>query len=214
MNRSQALIPAVIALGGVLMGFALGALSCGPGPSTGARPLGAALSPPTADPNLEALLEEVRALGERISELVAARPMTAPSAATPSHTPTERVDAAPTAEITRVLDRCAELVERLERRTKAPGHRELSLGTPGASREKFLEYDLSAPDTDNQLHRDHLLLSYQQILDRYGAPDSVSSSKDGSVFWLYSNVAAGRTATTWHFTFLDGLVMRSGGNAQ
>lgn len=208
MNRSPSVFPALFALAGVLLGFALGALSCGPGPGVGTPPIGPALSPPGADPDFAALLREVRALGDRIAELAAARPTTAVPAATPERAPVEGTGQVTTTELSQLLERCAGLVERLERRTGGTERRDLTLVIPGATKKRFNEYNRHEDDAEDRFSSDHLLWSYQQVLDRYGTPDSISTMDKGRVYWRYDLVLSNGDEETTSFYFTDGLVMR------
>ncbi len=54
--------------------------------------------------------------------------------------------------------------------------------------------------------QDHVLLSYQEILDAYGQPDKVEYLKDGSVLWAYQ-FEPDNERPALKFKFGDGLVV-------
>ena len=207
MARSPAVFPALITLAAVLFGFILGAVSCGSALGPSAPPIEAALSPPGEDPNLAALLREVRALGDRISAIAVARPTAPASEPASSRTPVEGSEMVTVTELSRLLEHCTALVERLEQRTRGEERRDLSRVTPSASRERFIDYSRGA-DAYVRITRDHLLWSYQQILDRYGLPDGISTDSHGGIYWRYVVTFPGSAENTMSFLFADGLVIR------
>ena len=54
---------------------------------------------------------------------------------------------------------------------------------------------------------DHLLWSYQRVLDTYGKPDTIGAINNGTVSWYYENVSVskGRPRGLTIY-FRDGLV--------
>lgn len=60
--------------------------------------------------------------------------------------------------------------------------------------------------TNEQLHREHLLLTPQQVLDLYGRPDSVWGNYSDGIRWTYPS----DEGVSVHFWFTDGLVVGVG----
>ena len=62
-------------------------------------------------------------------------------------------------------------------------------------------------DLDDVLTKEHLLWTYQQVLDRYGPPDRIYSvSNNTRVVWRYHLRLKNGTSERIVFSFLDGFV--------
>ena len=210
MTRQTAFLPVLIALAGTVLGFVLGIQSCGAGASSGsaASSREQALAPGDSSDLLAPLLAEVRALGDRMAELVRARPGgPAPTSALKlaNEDAGEGVDVS---EVTRLLERCTTLIERLERRTQSGGGGALQLVNPLADPKGMLLYLDDEEGVEERFTRDHLLLSYQQVLDRYGQPDVINATGNGQARWLWELQLPGGDTDYWTLYFLDGRVSR------
>ncbi len=206
------LAPALTAFGGALVGFVLASASAAPTPSFDPSP--ATLEVPQgADPNLEALLAEVRALGDRIEGLARARGGPASAAATDSERTalaTETHAGPETADVARLLERCTTLLERLEQRTaNGSGPARLAPAAATASRAPLEALDFADRDLDQQLTKQHRLSGYQQVLDRYGTPDNVRNMANSiQVSWVYNIELRNGDTFDITFVFIDGMVSR------
>ncbi len=57
---------------------------------------------------------------------------------------------------------------------------------------------------------EHRLMTYQQVIDRYGPPDGLTVMDNGQVYWSYSIELPGGSMVSRSFFFYDGMVMRAG----
>ena len=216
MTPKNSVLPVTIALAGTLLGFFLGASARAAEAPGAARPTsGGELWPTADDTSQDRLIAELRTLGDRIVAL-----HQLPATGGGSVVPQEReavsqrqvvAPPGPAADITQLLDRCTTLLERLERRVAQDGESRLSLTTPRATREDLLQYDEAVEGAGDQFQEDHVLWGYQQVLDRYGKPDSVSVQQDGSVRWYYELFSAEslKQERGYRFYFSDGLLVRA-----
>ena len=207
------LAPALTALGGAVVGFVLASASAASPPaSLDPTPLPLAVSQ-GADPNLEALLAEVRALGDRIEGLAHGRG-TPPNAGAASSErtalATETDETAPTADVARLLERCTTLLERLEQRTATgSGPAPLAPAPATASRAALEGLDTTDRELNARLSKQHRLSGYQQVLDRYGTPDNVWNSANSiKVHWGYDIELRNGDTFDVTFEFIDGMVSR------
>jgi len=148
----------------------------------------------------------MRALGDRIVSL-----QSTPSRPASPVTSSERVPVGdgtvpaggePTEAVVQLLERCTALLEKLDRRVGSGSRRELSEAPATASREPLSQYRRGNDEKEAKFTKDHLMLSYQQIIDRYGKPDHYYPGDNGTRAWQYGT----RKGARWTFTFTDGLV--------
>lgn len=201
MSRSSSLVPALFALVGTWIGYGIASASQA---SVDPRQELPALSPGSrdaqADPNLAALLEEVRALGDRIAALAPTR-----VAAVDQRAPAASDGEPGTARIVNLLERCTTLIERLEA-TGAPDSSSRLLMPADSSQSKFFEeFDWDEPDARQALTDELLLFSRQQVLDRLGKPDYIDDNTRET--WFYKRAESEGTKTELRVAFLDGFVI-------
>ena len=207
------LAPALTALGGAVVGFVLASATAAPPPSSldsAPAPLAAAQN---ADPNLEALLGEVRALGDRIEGLARGRQGPGSDASTDSERTalaTETHASSETADVARLLERCTTLLERLEQRAATgAGPARLAPAPATATRAPLEALDVTDRGLDAQLTEQHRLSGYQQVLDRYGTPDNVWNMANSiQVSWAYNIELRNGDTFDITFVFIDGMVSR------
>lgn len=205
------LAPALTALGGALVGFVLASASAGSPPPSFTPSPEALVVPQGADPNLAALLVEVRALGDRIEGLAHGRgalPAAGPVPSERTALPTSTDETTETVELARLLERCTTLLERLEQRTATgAGPARLAPAPATASRASLKGLDFSDRELDARLTKQHRLSGYQQVLDRYGTPDNVwNSSNSIKVSWGYDVELPNGDTFDITFEFIDGMV--------
>lgn len=212
MTRQTALIPTLIALVGVLLGYILGVLSAegriGPGKSNVAGPT-EALSPFPEEGQLDSLLVELRTLGDRIESLTRL-PLVSAAGTKTNPTPSRReISERPPTELTDLLTRLTEEVSRIGLRSQPGLAAELQLSPSQSSPKALLRYDESrGTEANKKFTQDHLLLTYQQVLNLYGKPSTVSRGTNGIVYWNYSVEKPTGGYGDWSLRFTDGRVMR------
>ena len=209
MKSNASLAPFAYVLVGSLAGFGLANLVSPPA----AAPVPVGLSSSDAgggqSPQLEAILTELRKLSGELEfagsrSLRSGGPAVTPSDASSRRTPAGEGE--PTAsEMTELLARCTTLLERVERSTTRSRLQELELEPAGTSRDALVQFDRSG-DATAAFRRDHILWTYQQVLDKYGKPDQVYSGEQG-VGWYYevNHTSGGLVGIT--FQFMDGLLV-------
>lgn len=210
MTRVWPVAPALTALGGALFGFLLSS-SFAVTPSTQElRSLELGDSRPEVRVDLEPLLFEVRALGDRIAELAGARATGSAAPDTNSaREPVTGTGQATTSEVAQLLARCTTLLERLERRERGSDRGELNLEVEGTSRDTLSALDFTIKDLGKQLTKEHILWSYQQVLDRYGPPDEIYNPQNKtSVIWSYWLEMRNGDTNRVAFYFIEGFVSR------
>jgi len=210
MTRVWQVAPALTALGGALFGFLLSS-SLAVTPSTqdrGSLELGDSRSEVRID--LEPLLFEVRALGDRIADLAGARvDSSGASQASSAREPVAGIGQATTSEVAQLLARCTTLLERLERRERGSDRGELNLNVEGTSRDTLAALDFTTKDLAKQLTKEHILWTYQQVLDRYGPPDEIYNPQNKtSVVWSYWLKMRNGDTERVAFFFIEGFVSR------
>lgn len=209
MNRNASLAPVAYVLVGSLAGFGLANLVRPPAVTPDPVGLSSTDAGIGQSPQLEAILSELRKLSGDL-ELAAGRslrsgaPAVMPSNGSSRRTPADEGE--PTvSELTELLARCTTLLERVERGTARSRLQELQLDPPNTSRDALVQFDRS-DDATQAFTRDHILWTYQQVLDKYGKPDQVYSGEQG-VGWYYevNHTSGGLVGIT--FQFMDGLLV-------
>jgi hypothetical protein len=197
MSRSSSLAPAVLALVGTLVGYGIASASHG---ADDPRQLSTTLSPgpreAPADPNLAALLEEVRALGDRIAAL---------AATDDQRTPVDSSGAPGTERLVDLLERCTTLIERLESTGSRDFSSRLRMPTDSPKLKSFEAIPWDEPGAQQALTSELMLSSRQQILDRFGKPSFIYDN-DGEL-WHYERTDRGAKARGLSLRFIDGHVM-------
>ncbi len=209
MTPKESALPVSIALVGALLGFFLASSKQCPHPHGASDSV--ALTPAAGGTDLAPLLDELRALGDRIVSLQAGAVMPrVPSVTTDRVSVAASSDAAtnePAEAIVLLLDRCTALVERLERKVNSGPQLDLSQPPPTASAQSLKQYDDSPGHGEKEFTGDHLMWSYQQVLERYGKPSEFYRNSGGVIRWAYET-DEGVDGRTRSFIFVDGFVSR------
>ncbi len=209
MNRNASLAPIAYVLVGSLAGFGLANLVRPPAAAPPPEGLSSDDAGAGQSRQLGAILEELRSLSGDLALAAAASPRRGASARQPSDGSSRRTPAGddePTASgMQELLARCTTLLERVERGTAQTRLQALRLDPPDTSRDALVQFDRTG-DARQAFSRDHILWTYQQVLDQYGKPDEVYSGEQG-VGWYYevNHTSGGLLGIT--FQFMDGLLV-------
>ena len=86
----------------------------------------------------------------------------------------------------------------------SPGARALALDGAALPKQSEALVPLMSQNEEDR-SRAHWFLTYQQVLARYGRPDSMDVSPEGTLVWIYNEA---HTRGQLGFTFFDGFVVR------
>jgi hypothetical protein len=154
-------------------------------------------APPLELAGLEVLDRDVRELTSVLrgqSQPLPAAPVRADPAST---SPAEPLHPNPSTDLTPLLTRLDALLARLDESGVAGG---APFQFPDEAALDTARRELFAADPMTTI-RSHRLMTYRQIAERYGKPDSIHVSDDGTVSWRYSR----DDDTGYSFSFYDGL---------
>lgn len=202
MPKIQVIVSIVSVLLGTLFGFAIASASQPEASIETAKALNPVERTVGEDPNLAAILRELRGIGDR---LVA----NSRTPSSPGESSSAREVVVPEGtnyeEVTTILDRCTTLMERLERRTASSSRGSMTTAPTTYSRKALANMGDIEYEALKAFTHEHLLLGYQQILDQYGKPDQVYH-REGQVTWYYEIVGPTDTRS-WEFRFADGMLI-------
>lgn len=203
MSKLASLVPALNVLIGTLCGIAIA--SFWQPVTVDSKP--AALDPAPgnqgADPNLAAILGELRSISDRLA-LPRAKLAASPTQPASSREPVVD-DGTTSTEVTTLLERCTTLIERLERRTSSPGAERALIPAPrGSARRTLAQLTRLNEEELASFSREHMFWTYQQVLDHFGQPNEIWT-EDAAVTWYYE-IDDPDENHSWTINFADGML--------